>query len=235
VSRRFAHEAKAGEVACLALRPLILLWAGGVVPREVEVAEGSISSGHHLLKLLLLVPRAVLLLIVTFAIVVPLDVAYLLEEESSFFLLGQSAMKWVVSPHSKHPLGDLPLSLWNMCKAQNFLDSRTISSSWMLSYCSSEAAHKEDKASSKVDESVVLVGLATWPPTRVLVTKALLVREASWFGRPYLDNLWDFNLLNNFSVSRVAKSVDSSKAVIFMPHTESSRAYSNCLACSLSE
>jgi hypothetical protein len=36
-----------------------------------------------------------------------------------------------------------------------------ISSLGMLSYCSSEAAHKEDKANSKVDESVVLVGLAT--------------------------------------------------------------------------
>jgi hypothetical protein len=31
----------------------------------------------------------------------------------------------------------------------------------MLSYCSSEAAHKEDKANFKADESVVLVGLAT--------------------------------------------------------------------------
>jgi hypothetical protein len=33
----------------------------------------------------------------------------------------------------------------------------------------------------------------------------------------------------------VAKSADSSKAVIFMLHTESSRAYSNYLARSLSE
>jgi hypothetical protein len=31
----------------------------------------------------------------------------------------------------------------------------------MLSYYSSEAAAKEDKANSKADESVVLVGLAT--------------------------------------------------------------------------
>jgi hypothetical protein len=94
----------------------------------------------------------------------------------------------------------------------------------MLSYCSSEVAHKEDKANSKSDESVVLVGLATWPPTQVLVTKALLVREASWFGQPFLDNSWDFNLLNSFSVSRVAKSADSSKAVIFIPQIESSSA-----------
>jgi hypothetical protein len=74
-------------------------------------------------------------------------------------------MKWVVSPHSKQPLGDLLLSLRNLCKAQNFLASRAISSSGMLSYCSSETAHKEDKTNSKVDESVVLVGLATWPLT----------------------------------------------------------------------
>jgi hypothetical protein len=81
----------------------------------------------------------------------------------------------------------------------------------MLSYCSSEAADKEDKANSKAGESVVLVGLATWPPTQVLVTRALLVRDASWFGRPFLDNSWDFNLLNSFSVSRIVKSTDSSK------------------------
>jgi hypothetical protein len=69
-------------------------------------------------------------------------------------------MKWVVSPHSKQPLGDLLLSLRNLCKAQNFFASRAILSSGILSYYSSEAAHKEDKANSKADESVVLVGLA---------------------------------------------------------------------------
>jgi hypothetical protein len=42
--------------------------------------------------------------------------------------------------------------LWNLCKVQNFLTSRAISSSGMLSYYSSEAAHKEDKANSKADE-----------------------------------------------------------------------------------
>jgi hypothetical protein len=67
-------------------------------------------------------------------------------EVSNFFFLGQSAMKWVVSPHSKQLLGDLLLSLWNLCNAWNFLASRAISSSGMLSYYSSEAAHKEDKA-----------------------------------------------------------------------------------------
>jgi hypothetical protein len=63
----------------------------------------------------------------------------------------------------------------------NFLASRAISSSGMLSYYSSEATDKEDKTNFKADESVVLVELATWLPTLVLVTKALLVREASWF------------------------------------------------------
>jgi hypothetical protein len=63
-------------------------------------------------------------------------------------------------------------------KAQNFLVSRAISSSGMLSYCSSKDVAKEDRANSKVDDTVV-VGLALWPPTRSLVTKALLVREAS--------------------------------------------------------
>jgi hypothetical protein len=49
----------------------------------------------------------------------------------------------------------------------------------MLSYCSSEAAAKEDRTNSKVDETVVLMELASWPPTRALVIKALLEREAS--------------------------------------------------------
>jgi hypothetical protein len=63
VSQRLAHETKAGEVTCLALGPLILLGARGVVAREVEVAEGGTCSGNHLLELLLLlVPEAVLLL-----------------------------------------------------------------------------------------------------------------------------------------------------------------------------
>jgi hypothetical protein len=71
VSRRLAHEAKAGEVACLALGPLILLRAGGVVAGEVEVAEGCICSEHHLLELLLLlVPKAILLLIVALVVVI---------------------------------------------------------------------------------------------------------------------------------------------------------------------
>jgi hypothetical protein len=63
VSRRLAHEAKASEVARLALGPLILLGAGGVIAGEVEVAVGCTRSGHHLLELLLLlVPEVVLLL-----------------------------------------------------------------------------------------------------------------------------------------------------------------------------
>jgi hypothetical protein len=88
-----------------------------------------------------------------------------LEEELSFFLLGQSTMKWVVSLHSKLPVGDLLHSLWNLCKAQNFLISRAISSSMMLLYYSLEATAKEDRANSKADDTVVLVGLASWPPT----------------------------------------------------------------------
>jgi hypothetical protein len=225
VPRRLAHEAKAGKVARLVLGPLILLGAGGVIAGEVKVTEGHTCSEHHLLELLLLlVPEVVLLLALTLVPgVVPVVVVYLLEE-SNFFLLGQSVMKWVVSPHSKQPIGDLLLSLRNLCNVQNFLASRTISSSEMLLYCSSEVVHKEDKVNSKADESVVLVGLATWPPTWAPVIKTLLEKKASWLGRPFLDNSWDFNLLNNFSVSRVAKSANFSKAVIFMPHIESSRA-----------
>jgi hypothetical protein len=57
---------------------LILLRAGGVVVGEVEVAEGCTRSGHHLLALLLLVPKAVLLLALTLvAGVVPVVVVVL--------------------------------------------------------------------------------------------------------------------------------------------------------------
>jgi hypothetical protein len=71
VPRRLAHEAKAGEVARLALGPLILLGARGVITGEVEIAEGYTRSGHHLLKLLLLlIPEAVLILIIALAVVV---------------------------------------------------------------------------------------------------------------------------------------------------------------------
>jgi hypothetical protein len=45
VSRRLAHEAKAGEVACLALGSLILLWAGGVIAGEVEKSR-SLRVAH---------------------------------------------------------------------------------------------------------------------------------------------------------------------------------------------
>jgi hypothetical protein len=63
VPRWLTLEAKAGEVVRLALGPLIILGAGGVVTGEVEVAEGGTRSEHHLLELLLLrVPKAVLLL-----------------------------------------------------------------------------------------------------------------------------------------------------------------------------
>jgi hypothetical protein len=79
VLRRLAHEAKAGKVVWLVLDLLILLWARGVVTGEVEVAKGSIRSGYHFLKLLLLhlVPEVVLLLIIALAVVVPLHVVIL--------------------------------------------------------------------------------------------------------------------------------------------------------------
>jgi hypothetical protein len=70
-------------------------------------------------------------------------------------------MRWMVSPHSKQPLSDLLLSLQNLCKTRNFLANREISSLGMLSYYSSEATTKEDKANSKADETVVLMGLAS--------------------------------------------------------------------------
>jgi hypothetical protein len=211
--RWLAHEAKAGKVVCLAFGPLILLGAGGIVAGEVKVVEGCTRSGHHLLKLLLLVPKAVLLLVVTLAVVVLLGVVVLVGGGVELLPLGAvgdevgGVAALEATPRRSPSLLAEHVQSLELSRQQSNLVIR------MLSYYSLEVAHKEDKA----NELVVLVGLATWPPTRVQVTKAILVRESSWLGRPFLDNSWDFNLLNNFSASRETKSADSFKAVIFMP------------------
>jgi hypothetical protein len=112
-------------------------------------------------------------------VVIPLGVVVLVEGGVELLPLGAVGDEVVVLPHSMQPLGDILLSLWNLCKARNFLASREISSSGMLLYCSSKIADKEDKANSKVHETVVLVGLASWPPTWALVIRILLESEAS--------------------------------------------------------
>jgi hypothetical protein len=89
VSRSFSHEAKVGEVAQLALGPLILLGAGGIIIGEVKVTEGSTRSGHHLLELLLLVvPRAVFLLVVILIVVISFGVVILVGGGVMFLSLG---------------------------------------------------------------------------------------------------------------------------------------------------
>jgi hypothetical protein len=116
--------------------------------------------GHHLLELLL-VPKMVLLLALALvAGVVPIVVVVLVGGVELLPLVAVGDEVGGVAA-LKHPLGDFLLSLWNLCNTRNFLTSRSISSSGMLSYYSSEAADKEDKANSKADESVVLMGLAT--------------------------------------------------------------------------
>jgi hypothetical protein len=171
VSGRFACEAKAGEVAWFAFDLLIV--------REVKVAEGSTRSGHHLLELLLLlVPKVVLLLVVALAVVILLGVVVLVEGVK-LLPLGVVGDEVGGVATLEAALGGLLLSLWNLCKARNILASRAILSSGMLSYYSLEATVKVDKANTIADEIVVLVGLASWPPTRALVIKALLERETS--------------------------------------------------------
>jgi hypothetical protein len=76
VFRRFAHKAKASEVAFLGLDLLILVRAGGVITGEVKIAKGSTFSWHDLLELLLVL-EAMLLLVVTLAGVVLLGVVKL--------------------------------------------------------------------------------------------------------------------------------------------------------------
>jgi hypothetical protein len=67
----------------------------------------------------------------------------------------------------------------------------------MLSYCLLEVAAKEEKENSKVDETA-LVGLASWPPTRALVIKALLVKEASMIRMTFVRQFMRFKLVKQF-------------------------------------
>jgi hypothetical protein len=142
---------------------------------------GYTRSGHHLLELLLLllVPEAVLLLVITLAVVVPLGVVVLVGGGVKLIPLGAvddevgSVAALEEAPRRSPPLLVEPVqNSEHSCQQGDLIVGDA-------SYCSSEAAHKENKANSKVDESVVLVGLATWPPTRAPVIKALLEKEAS--------------------------------------------------------
>jgi hypothetical protein len=74
--------------------------------------------------------------------------------------------------------------------------------------------------------------MATNTSTR---NKSLTSKRRIMVRTTFSRQLVRFQLAKQFSVSRVVKSADSSKAVIFIPQIESSRAYSSCLACSLSE
>jgi hypothetical protein len=67
-----------------------------------------------------LVSEAVLLLALTLVTGVIPVIVVVLVGGVKLLSLGQSAMKWVVSPHSKQPLGDILLSLRNLCKLRTF-------------------------------------------------------------------------------------------------------------------
>jgi hypothetical protein len=125
VSRRLANEAKAGEVGCLALGLLILLWA-----EESSLEKSRMLRAAHAWDIIFwnflfffLSPKRYFFLPSPLSLESFRLLKFYLLEELNFFRLGQSVMKWVVSPHSKQPLDDLLLSLWNLCKAWNFLPS----------------------------------------------------------------------------------------------------------------
>jgi hypothetical protein len=102
----------------------------------------------------------VVLLVIALAIVVPLGVVILIRGVELLPLGAVSDEVGGVTALEAAPRY-LLISLRNLCKARNFLTSMVISSSGMLSNYSSEATDKEDKANSKADETVVLVGLAS--------------------------------------------------------------------------
>jgi hypothetical protein len=111
VPRQLAHEAKAGEVPHLALGPLILLRAGGVIAGEVEVAKGGTRLGRHILELLLfLVPEAVLLLVLALVTRVVLVVVVVLVGGVELLPLGvvgdevSGVTTLEAAPRRPHPL-----------------------------------------------------------------------------------------------------------------------------------
>jgi hypothetical protein len=117
--------------------------------------------GHDLIELLLIVVSEVILfLVITLVVgVVPVGVVILIGGVE-LLPLGVVSDKVGGVTALEAALGDLLLSLQNLCKARNFLISRAILSLGMLSYCPSEDTTKEDKTNSKVDETV-MVGLAS--------------------------------------------------------------------------
>jgi hypothetical protein len=154
------HEAQPGEVVFLALDLLIFFWVGRVITRDVKVAQGSTRSVYDLLEILLLVSEAVLLLVVTLvAGVVPVGVVVLVGGVELLPLgavgdevVGAAALE--AAPGWPPPLlAELMQGTEVSCHQGNLIVG-------MLSYCSSEAAARDDKVISKEDE-MVLVGLAS--------------------------------------------------------------------------
>jgi hypothetical protein len=131
----------------------------------VKVADGSTRSRHHLLELLLLllfVLEAVLLLVIALAVVVPLGVVVLVRGAVELLPLravgdevgGVGALE--VAPRRSPPL------LAELVQGKELSHQQGNLVVW---YCSLEATTKEDKPNSKANETVLLVGLASWPPT----------------------------------------------------------------------
>jgi hypothetical protein len=171
------HEAQPGEVAFLLLVVVLLIffWTWWVFTWEVEVAQGCTCSEHDLL----LVSEAILLLVVLLVIVIVGVV--ILVGVVTLLPLGvvSNEVGGVIALEVALGVSGVSSPLLPKYVHRPKFASKAISSSRMLSYCSSEAAAREGKAHSKEGE-MVLVGLASWPPTRALVIKALLVKEASW-------------------------------------------------------
>jgi hypothetical protein len=112
------------------------------------------------LLLLLLVSEAILLLLVTLvARVISIGIVVLVGGVELLPLGAVGNEVGAVTALEATPGCYTPL-LVDLYKARNFPASKAISSSGMLSYYSSEAAAKEDRANSKANETA-LVGLAS--------------------------------------------------------------------------
>jgi hypothetical protein len=98
---------------------------------------------------ILLIPEAVLLLVITLAVVILLGVVVLIGRGVELLPLGTvSDEVGGVFTLEAVPRRSPPL-LAELCKAWNFIASKTISSYRMLLCCSSEAADKTDKQTPK--------------------------------------------------------------------------------------
>jgi hypothetical protein len=224
------HEAQPGEVAFLLLVVdlLILFWTWWVFVWEVEVAQCCTCSGHDLHDVLfLLISEAILLLVVVLVVVIILvGVVVLLPLRAVNDKVGGVAALEAapgVLGVSSPLLPKLVHHLKFLYKQGNLIIKNALV--LLIRSYSNIRQNKLQKTWDSVG-GVSIMATNTSTSNKNFTSKVSIMIRMTFmrqFMRP--------KLAKQFSVSKVAKSAYSFKALIFIPHTWSSRAYNNYLAC----